>query len=148
MKQLLLFLLFIPSLLMAQEDQKYLAGAIPEEGGKVVFTKEINMPSLSKGQIYDIMYQWAEKFFSEEGRRLVYSDKDKGDIAAVGEEYLVFQSTALSLDRTLMDYRVTIECEDNAAKLNWPASATNTMYPISVNLKSTQQKNGSQTNMH
>ena len=43
MKQLLLFLLFIPSLLMAQEDQKYLAGAIPEEGGKVVFTKEINM---------------------------------------------------------------------------------------------------------
>lgn len=99
MKQLLLFLLFIPSLLMAQEDQKYLAGAIPEEGGKVVFTKEINMPSLSKGQIYDIMYQWAEKFFSEEGRRLVYSDKDKGDIAAVGEEYLVFQSTALSLDR-------------------------------------------------
>ena len=117
MKQLLLFLLFIPSLLMAQEDQKYLAGAIPEEGGKVVFTKEINMPSLSKGQIYDIMYQWAEKFFSEEGRRLVYSDKDKGDIAAVGEEYLVFQSTALSLDRTLMDYRVTIECEDNAAKI-------------------------------
>ena len=117
MKQLLLFLLFIPSLLMAQEDQKYLAGAIPEEGGKVVFTKEINMPLLSKGQIYDIMYQWAEKFFSEEGRRLVYSDKDKGDIAAVGEEYLVFQSTALSLDRTLMDYRVTIECEDNAAKI-------------------------------
>ena len=56
MKQLLLFLLFIPSLLMAQEDQKYLAGAIPEEGGKVVFTKEINMPLLSKGQIYDIMY--------------------------------------------------------------------------------------------
>ena len=135
-------------MLIAQEDQKYLAGAIPEEGGKVVFTKEINMPSLSKGQIYDIMYQWAEKFFSEEGRRLVYSDKDKGDIAAVGEEYLVFQSTALSLDRTLMDYRVTIECEDNAAKLNWPASVTNTMYPISVNLKSTQQKNGSQTNMH
>lgn len=117
MKQLLLFFLFIPSLLIAQEDQKYLAGAIPEEGGKVVFTKEINMPSLSKGQIYDIMYQWAEKFFSEEGRRLVYSDKDKGDIAAVGEEYLVFQSTALSLDRTLMDYRVTIECEDNAAKI-------------------------------
>ena len=35
MKQLLLFLLFIPSLLMAQEDQKYLAGAIPEEGGKI-----------------------------------------------------------------------------------------------------------------
>lgn len=117
MKQLLLFFLFIPSLLMAQEDQKYLAGAVPEDGGKVVFSKEISLPSLSKGQIYDVMYQWAEKFFSEEGRRLVYSDKDKGDIAAVGEEYLVFQSTALSLDRSLMNYRVTIECENNAANI-------------------------------
>ena len=117
MRQLLFLLLFIPSLLIAQEDQKYLAGAVPEDGGKVIFTKEISMPSLSKGQIYNVMYTWAEKFFSEEGRRLVYSDKDKGDIAAVGEEYLVFQSTALSLDRTLMDYRVTIECEDNSANI-------------------------------
>lgn len=117
MKQLLLFFLLIPSLLMAQEDQKYLAGAIPEDGGKVVFTKEINMPSLSKDQIYDTMYRWAEKYFSEEGRRLVYSDKDKGDIAAVGEEYIIFQSTALSLDRALMSYRVTIECENNAASI-------------------------------
>lgn len=117
MKQLFVLLLFIPTLLMAQEDQKYLAGAVPEDGGKVVFSKEISMPSLSKSQIYDVMYTWAENFFSEEGRRLVYSDKDKGDIAAVGEEYLVFQSTALSLDRSLMDYRVTIECEDKAAHI-------------------------------
>lgn len=117
MKHLLLFLLFIPSLLMAQEDQKYLAGAVPEEGGKVVFTKEISLPSLSQDQIYDVMHLWAEKFFSEEGRRLVYSDKEKGDIAAIGEEYLVFQSTALSLDRALMNYRVTIECENNAVKM-------------------------------
>lgn len=121
MKHLLLFLLFIPSLLMAQEDQKYLAGAVTEDNGKVVFTKEISLPSLSKDQIYDIMYSWTQKYFSEEGRRLVYSDKDKGDIAAVGEEYLVFQSTALSLDRTLMNYRVTIECENNAANINLSA---------------------------
>lgn len=117
MKHLLLFLLFIPSLLMAQVNQKYLAGAVPEEGGKVVFTKEISMPSLSQDQIYDVMHLWAEKFFSEEGRRLVYSDKEKGDIAAVGEEYIAFQSTALSLDRALMNYRVTIECENSTAKI-------------------------------
>lgn len=117
MKQLLLFFLFIPSLLIAQEDQKYLAGAVTEDDGKVVFSKEISMPSLSKDQIYDIMYSWAQKYFSEDGRRLVYSDKDKGDIAAVGEEYLVFQSTALSLDRSLINYRVTIECENNTAKI-------------------------------
>ena len=39
MKHLLLFLLFIPSLLIAQEDQKYLAGAVTEDDGKVVFSK-------------------------------------------------------------------------------------------------------------
>lgn len=117
MKHLLLFLLFIPSLLMAQEDQKYLAGAVPEDGGKVVFTQKVNVPSLSKDQIFDVMHIWAQQYFSEEGRRLVYSDKDKGDIAAVGEEYLVFQSTALSLDRSLINYRVTIECENNAATI-------------------------------
>lgn len=117
MKQLLLFLLFIPAFLTAQEDQKYLAGAVTEENGKVVFSQAIVLPALSQAQIYDMIYSWAEKYFNEEGRRLVYSDKDKGDIAAVGEEYLVFQSTALSLDRSLMSYRTTIECEDHQCNI-------------------------------
>ena len=52
MKQLLFALLFIPALLFAQEDQHYLAGAVPVADGKVVFTREINAPSLSKAQIY------------------------------------------------------------------------------------------------
>ena len=51
MKQLLFALLFIPALLFAQEDQHYLAGAVPVADGKVVFTREINAPSLSKAQI-------------------------------------------------------------------------------------------------
>lgn len=148
MKQLLLFFLFIPSLLIAQEDQKYLAGAVTEDDGKVVFSKEISMPSLSKDQIYDIMYSWAQKYFSEDGRRLVYSDKDKGDIAAVGEEYLVFQSTALSLDRSLINYRVTIECENNTAKIKM----TGIRYEYNVSYQrepeNILQKSGSLTNLH
>ena len=51
MKQLLFALLFIPALLFAQEDQHYLAGAVPVADGKVVFTREINAPSLSKALI-------------------------------------------------------------------------------------------------
>ena len=58
------------------------------------------------------MLDWADGFFSEDGNRVVYSDKAKGDIAAVGQTNLVFQSTALSLDRTEMNYRVTMECEN------------------------------------
>lgn len=113
MKQLLLFALFIPTLLWAQDDSKYLAGAVPEEDGKVVFTKEISAPALSGSQIYDIMLQWAKERFSNESSRVVYADAAKGDIAVVGEEYLVFQNSALSLDRTRMNFRVTIECENH-----------------------------------
>ena len=112
MKQLLLLTLFIPALLWAQDDSKYLAGAVPLENGKVVFAKEINAPSFSKDEVYDKMLDWADGFFSEDGNRVVYSDKAKGDIAAVGQANLVFQSTALSLDRTEMNYRVTMECEN------------------------------------
>lgn len=120
MKHLLLFALFIPTLLWAQDDAQYLAGAVPEENGKVIFTKEISAPSLSSDQIYDRMLAWAKDYFNTETSRVVYSDKSKGDIAAVGESYLVFANTALSLDRTLMSYRVTIECrnQDCIVKVN------------------------------
>lgn len=117
MKQLLLLAFFIPTLLWAQENPKYLAGAVPEQDGKVVFTKEIKAPALSTEQIYDIMLQWAKGRFDNENSRVVYSDKEEGNIAAVGEEYLVFQNSALSLDRTNMSYRVTIECKDNACTI-------------------------------
>ena len=61
MKQLLLLTLFIPTLLWAQEDSKYLAGAVPVENGKVVFAKEINAPSFSKDEVYDKMLDWADR---------------------------------------------------------------------------------------
>lgn len=115
MKHLLLLALFIPSLLWAQDDSKYLAGAVPVENGKVVFTQEINASSFSKDEVYDRMLDWANGFFSEDGNRVVYSDRSKGDIAAVGQVYLVFQNTALSLDRSVMNYRVTMECENGKA---------------------------------
>lgn len=112
MKQLILLLtLFIPGLLCAQDDTKYLAGAVPEKDGKVVFMKELNAPSLSTDEIYERMLDWATGFFKDENNRVVYSDKAKGNIAAVGQTMLVFQSTALSLDRSEMDYRVTMECD-------------------------------------
>lgn len=113
MKQLLLFVLLIPTLLWAQDDSKYLAGAVPQENGKVIFTKEISAPALSSKQIYDSMLQWAKGHFNTDNARVVYANEAEGDIAAVGEEYLVFQNSALSLDRTLMNYRVTIECKNH-----------------------------------
>ena len=41
-----LFCLCLPAMLQAQDrdDSKYLAGAVPEVDGKVVFTKEFSIP--------------------------------------------------------------------------------------------------------
>ena len=53
MKRILLSLLIcFPIFLWAQEDNsKYLAGAVPVVNGKVIFTKHIQAPGLSKQQV-------------------------------------------------------------------------------------------------
>lgn len=111
MKHLLLILLCIPTLLSAQDDSKYLAGAVPEANGKVIFTKEINAPGLSQQQIYTTLLDWAKKRFNEGNSRVLYSNPDDGGIACGGSEYIVFTKTALSLDRSTINYRLTLECE-------------------------------------
>ena len=117
MKQLLFALLFIPALLFAQEDQHYLAGAVPVADGKVVFTREINAPSLSKAQIYQQLLKWGQENFNTKESRVAYQNEAKGEIAIIGEEYIVFSSTALSLDRAMMKYRIIIECKEHACTL-------------------------------
>ena len=118
MRRLLLFGAFlIPALLWAQDESKYLAGAVPEENGKVVFSKEIKVNSFSKEQVFDVMLKWAQDRFKGDVTRVVYSDKSTGDIAAVGKEYIIFQNNALSLDRSLVSYRVMIQCADNDCTL-------------------------------
>lgn len=117
MKHLLLLLLFIPTFLVAQNEERYLAGAVPVKDGKVVFSREIGAATLSKGQIYDILLKWAQSNFNGDSKRIVYTSEANGEIAIVGEDYLVFSSTALSLDRTLMSYRLTIVCSNHSCQL-------------------------------
>lgn len=110
---LVVFLACIPSMLMAQDDSKYLAGAVPEVDGKVVFKKEFDLAGAQQDAIYERMLNWATNRMAqnENVSRVVYSDKDKGSIAAMGQEYLVFKSSALSLDRAVLNYQLTITCQ-------------------------------------
>lgn len=58
MTQLLLalFCLCLPTMLYAdRDDSKYLAGAVPEVDGKVVFSKEFSIPGMSQEEIYNRM---------------------------------------------------------------------------------------------
>lgn len=111
----ILFLLFLclPLMTMAQTDPKYLAGAITMDDGKVSFKNEIQAPSLTQEQMYETMLDWAnERFHPDEkfNARVLYTDKEQGSIAVAGEEYIVFSSTALSLDRTRIYYQLFINC--------------------------------------
>ena len=122
MKKILFLLLFcLPLTVMAQTDPKYLAGAITMDEGKVSFKNEIQAPSLTQEQLYETMLEWANERFHPEGKfnaRVLYTDKAEGSIAAAGEEYIVFSSTALSLDRTRIYYQLFINCEAGKVDVN------------------------------
>lgn len=116
---LTVLLAIMPILLQAQDDSKYLAGAVPEEDGKIVFRKEFDLPGASQDAIYDRIYTWMEERLKQNANnsRIAYSDEEKGVIAGVGEEYIVFKSSALSLDRTLVDYQLSAFASPGNLKL-------------------------------
>ena len=126
MKKLLFILLAcLPLFGMAKDkkdnsDPKYLAGAITMEDGKVTFNHEIKAPSLSKEQLYQQMLDWANHRFKSDGKlqsRVVYTNEEEGDIAASAEEYIVFSSSALSLDRTRIYYQYLINVTDGVCRM-------------------------------
>lgn len=126
MKKLLFILLAcLPLFGMAKDkkdnsDPKYLAGAITMEDGKVTFQHEIKAPSLSKEQLYKQMLDWANDRFKPDGElqsRVVYTNEEEGDIAASAEEYMVFSSSALSLDRTRIYYQYLINVTNGVCRM-------------------------------
>ena len=111
---IVLFCLCMPALLHAQrDDSKYLAGAVPEVDGKVVFTKDFSIPGMSQDTIYSRLLRWMDARLAKNGNnsRVVFSDKEKGQIVGIGDEWIVFSSTALSLDRTKILYQLTVTCQ-------------------------------------
>ncbi len=106
--------LCLPIALQAQnKDERYLAGAVPEVNGEVVFTKEFSIPGMAQDEIYERMLQWMDTRLkkNENNSRVIYTDKEKGLIAGTGDEWIVFSSSALSLDRTRIIYQPIVTCQ-------------------------------------
>ncbi len=99
----------------AQEDvSKYLAGAVPETGSKVIFSKSIEpKKQISDEQLFALMEHWAnENYTTSDDRvqnRVLITDPVKKNIACWGEKMLVFQKSALSLDQAKMIYQLVLE---------------------------------------
>lgn len=101
----------------AQNNSKYLAGAVPEKEGHVFFSKTIKANNLTKDEIYKVVSDWAKlKFVQEKGfRRKLTADSSM--VYALGDDYLVFQNTPLSLDRTHFMYDFKVNCSNGACEI-------------------------------
>lgn len=124
-KLLILFLACLPLMGTAKEkndnsDPKYLAGAITMNDGKIEFTKEISTKGLTRTEVYQALLNWAKGRFVSNGKlhsQVAYADEERGEIAAVAEEYMVFSSSALSLDRTRIYYQFLIHVGEETCQM-------------------------------
>lgn len=118
----LLFFSFLSiGLLFAQIDPKYSEGSVPVIDGKVSFTAEMNTDTMTKEQIYQTLLEWANNRFQTTEKfkaRVLYSNAEEGSMAVGGDEYIVFSSSALSLDRSRIYYQLFIYCENGLCKIN------------------------------
>ncbi len=100
-------------------DQKYLAGAVPVVDGKVVFHTVVDAPGKSAAEIYAIVKKYLVKMTTEpnqfEQSRLILDDSVKHEVAGTYQEWLVFKSTALVLDRTRLFFNLIVKCDDGKA---------------------------------
>ncbi|MCD8292412.1 MAG: DUF4468 domain-containing protein [Prevotellaceae bacterium] len=120
LKHILFILCCVALPLCAQDNnKKYLAGAVPQVDGKVVFTKTFSIPGMPKAEIYDRMLKWMDKHLAQSGNNslVAYSDEELGMIVGNGDEWLIFTSNALALDRCRILYKLTAACNEETCTL-------------------------------
>ncbi len=101
-------------------DAKYLKGAVPLENGKVVFRKTIEAPGKTAFQIYNIIGQFLQDETKEDNQlnsHFVKADTTDYELGASYEEWLVFRSNAITLDRTRFYYILKAQCFNGKAEV-------------------------------
>ena len=108
-------LLCLPLCLMANKkdrDPKYLLGAVPEVEGIVTFQKNFTVSDKNEQQIFDVLYAYINNSIignaiqkqEPQYTRIISNERENGSIVARIEEYMIFQKTFFSLDRTRFRY--------------------------------------------
>lgn len=99
-------------------NPKYLAGAVPEVDGKVVFEMNVKLTkNMKKKDIYDILlkeltYMTKESNQFEQSTILPIEDNDYSQIVGSYQEWLVFKNKPLVLDRTRLFYHLIADIKD------------------------------------
>lgn len=113
---------------------KYLEGAVPVVDGSVIFTLDLDVPGKSAEDIYQIVYEYMDELTEDDNQKT--DEAAKSTIALVNEsrhqiaarmcEWLVFNSSFISLDRSEFNYTLVANCTDN--HLNMTLSRINYSY--------------------
>ena len=119
MRKILLLLLCMPLLAFAKEkkdDSKYLAGAVPEVNGQVLFQQTFAVKGQNKQQIYNVMRKFLHQMQKEEiqmqGTKMVMEDSVEYTLVGRFEEWMTFKKKPFVWDRTRFRYLLTIWCSD------------------------------------
>jgi colicin import membrane protein len=105
-----------------QNDEIYLAGAVPVIDGKVTFQTTIKVPGKTRQQIHALLLDYLTKMTKEEGQfeqsRIVLDDNEnKKQVVGSYQEWLVFKNKPLNLDRTRLFYHIIADCQDGEANI-------------------------------
>ncbi len=104
-----------------KKDPKYLEGAITTDAnGKVEFVLETTANGKSAQEIYDIVYNYMNELTQGSQNiqsRVALVNKDEHIIANAMDEWLVFSSSFISLDRSEFKYQLVAKIADNSLQL-------------------------------
>lgn len=104
------------------KDAKYLAGAVTEKDGKIVWTTDISLPGWSADEIYNTTFRVMQELTKEdnqlEGSTVSIVNKNEHIIVASPREWLTFTSKFLWLDRAEMRYTLIATCSDGLLHLS------------------------------
>ncbi|MGN1375450.1 MAG: DUF4468 domain-containing protein [Prevotella sp.] len=102
-------------------DEKYMAGAVTENNGKVEWTLDIDVPGKSAVEIYNIMLAFLNDFTKTdnqlEGSCVSLVNKQDHIIVASIKEWLVFKENFLMIDRSKFFYTLMAYCDNAKLKV-------------------------------
>jgi len=113
--------------IISEVDNKYLAGAVPEVNGRIVFFKEIQTKH-TQSECFTLLNKWLSERFKPKSStdvqratnaHIVYAIQ-KGDISKIkceGDEYLVFTKTFLALEQARIHYVLDVNCKKGLVEL-------------------------------
>ena len=114
MKQILFIPLCLPAILAsaANENPKYLRGAVPERDGIVTFTQTFSVPGKNQADIYPVVKTYIQQLVTnarQDLRTRIVSDQDNTIVANV-EEIMTFRKKFLNWDHCFFRYLISAQC--------------------------------------